>query len=497
MTLTNGGRGLATLAAPARNHYFYSKLMDVPHVVMEQTYFNRKRWLLNRLGLGEGILCGLEVTAKDKLLCVAPGVAVDALGREIIVPEVVCLENPLVMGDGQTDAGEPLEPGEKYHLCLAYRECPADFMPVLVTDCNTREQCEPGTIIESYALTLRKGEPPRPTVDPELCQALTDAVDEAVKDKSSERRQRLAEHLAGGCEVRPESACVVLAGLEVAAGGALSVSAPGVRRMIYSNAQLLDLLLCVAECCGDDTPPPTPTDTAVKSASAETGTPVSANLNATTGDLHFVIPPGADGVSVRSATAQEGTPVSATFDPASGNIHFVIPKGDPGPPGTGPNLGLTKVNEISWGHEGQMTIDQFMEGLSVIFSGDIQSHPKIDPSWFLVAVEYPLPAPPVPVVIPLQPATTLTQRVLAETIALVTPVKARFAPMGAFKATYLDTLAQGNVAPDKVLCRVVVKCSFLLDAKREAVDGDFLKGQLPSGDGIPGGDFESWFYLTP
>src|SRR5206468_11586399 len=52
----NGNR-LGTLTPPQRNKYFYGKLMDVPHFQMEQTYGNWKRWLLNRLALGEGVLC--------------------------------------------------------------------------------------------------------------------------------------------------------------------------------------------------------------------------------------------------------------------------------------------------------------------------------------------------------------------------------------------------------------------------------------------------------
>ena len=56
---------LNELRTPARNHYFYGKLLDVFHFQMEQTYFNRKRWLLNRLGLGSGVLCGLEVILAD------------------------------------------------------------------------------------------------------------------------------------------------------------------------------------------------------------------------------------------------------------------------------------------------------------------------------------------------------------------------------------------------------------------------------------------------
>jgi hypothetical protein len=46
------------------------------------------------------------------------------------------------------------------------------------------------------------------------------------------------------------------------------------------------------------------------------------------------------------------------------------------------------------------------------------------------------------------------------------------------------------------LCRVVLKCNALKDVNDNAIDGDFLLGTLPSGDGKAGGDFESWFTLS-
>lgn len=75
---------LRALAAPRRNNYFYGKRLDVPHFRMEQDYGKEKQWLLNRLSLGKGVLCGLDVTAQQGQVCVSPGVAIDGLGREII-----------------------------------------------------------------------------------------------------------------------------------------------------------------------------------------------------------------------------------------------------------------------------------------------------------------------------------------------------------------------------------------------------------------------------
>jgi hypothetical protein len=47
---------------------------------------------------------------------------------------------------------------------------------------------------------------------------------------------------------------------------------------------------------------------------------------------------------------------------------------------------------------------------------------------------------------------------------------------------------------DNVELFVQVRCDLVTDfEKNQAVDGDFLRGQLPTGNQIPGGTFWSWF----
>jgi hypothetical protein len=43
---------------------------------------------------------------------------------------------------------------------------------------------------------------------------------------------------------------------------------------------------------------------------------------------------------------------------------------------------------------------------------------------------------------------------------------------------------------------VTLKCDFILDCHHNPVDGAHLRGRLPSGDGVPGGQFESWFRVV-
>jgi hypothetical protein len=44
---------------------------------------------------------------------------------------------------------------------------------------------------------------------------------------------------------------------------------------------------------------------------------------------------------------------------------------------------------------------------------------------------------------------------------------------------------------------VTLKSAHILDEDGNALDGEFVAGQLPSGNGTPGGDFYSYFWIRP
>jgi hypothetical protein len=253
---------LGKLTAPERNRYYYGKLLDERNLQLEQDHINRKRWLVNRLGLGEGVLCGLEVTAgKDgSQLCISRGVAVDALGREIIVPQPWCFD-PWKITDECGQVIETLSP-EKSHdiqICLAYSECYADYAPMLVADCNAREQCEPGTIRESFRVMVKDvtDKPPsRIGVDEKLCETLRVEAKDA-----SERRQHVCEYTTGACATPPEETCVMLAVVTLNAGdkknpqGTIgAIKTCEYRRPLYSNSALSDMIMCLAGRAGAGAP---------------------------------------------------------------------------------------------------------------------------------------------------------------------------------------------------------------------------------------------------
>ena len=65
MTQLTGDGYPGTTTVLQRNRFYPRKLMEVRHWQAEQAYHRRSRELLTRLGLGTGVLCGLDVTRDD------------------------------------------------------------------------------------------------------------------------------------------------------------------------------------------------------------------------------------------------------------------------------------------------------------------------------------------------------------------------------------------------------------------------------------------------
>lgn len=259
MNTQNSNGRLETLTALRRNNYYYGKLMDVLHFEMEQSYVNRKRWLLNRLSLGEGVLCGLTVQVVNGELCVNPGVAIDGFGREIIVPTVACID-PWQLTD---DCGKPqtaLDPKatRQVTICLAYNECNTDYAPVMVADCNTREQAAAGTVVESYCLSIRDGVPASAP------QGLGERACNSLFEIKEDRHKLLGAALDESCPAPPENSCIPLATVLLQDGTIGDPDCFTYRPMVYSNTVLLEMILCLAErieeCCANQNNEPTPAD---------------------------------------------------------------------------------------------------------------------------------------------------------------------------------------------------------------------------------------------
>ena len=274
----------AGLAAFVRNRYFYGKLLDVHHLEMEQRYLNEKRWLLNRLGLGTGVICGLELEPDESgRVLLRDGVAIDGRGREIVVTAPHVIEDPMALTD---ECGRPT--GERANgmatISLCFHECDVDPAPVLVADCDVREECRPGAVRERFRVVVTDGPPDllsrincgalggdegggRQPFD-DQAEGMETAFDpshhyaaqpygDTARPVTAFDRQRLTV-FAALCKLvdtrcaAPEHICVPIGvvrevGAEEGEDPTVAVLGCGARVPILSNVDLLDLMICLIQ----------------------------------------------------------------------------------------------------------------------------------------------------------------------------------------------------------------------------------------------------------
>jgi hypothetical protein len=248
------------LAAPQRNQYFYGKLLDVPHLQLEQEYFNSKRWLINLLLHGAGVISGLAVTpnADGSGVVIQSGVALDGWGREIIVPAASVAFDPRALTDDNGNPTGTQSGAGSVIISLCYQECGIDPAPVLVPGCEPAGSCASSSTREQYVVTVKAG-----TVIP-LPVACT--FNDIFKPDSGNQLPNLHAALAARVS-QPYTdgsgaGCVVLAQVNLPASGAIDATMidNSVRPVVVSNALLLELLFCLAKRVQDVTSPsPTPT----------------------------------------------------------------------------------------------------------------------------------------------------------------------------------------------------------------------------------------------
>lgn len=259
-TSCSNGEFVKSLSTPTRNKYFYGKLMDAFHFELEQKYVNRKRWLLNQLALGHGVLCGLQVapTNNGKQVIVGSGAAIDDLGREIIVPTSSQPMDPRQPTDAcGRPSGDRITGAETVHICLAYHECEDEPVPVLVGDCDARGGCAPSLIRERYRIIVRKGAPPG--INP-TC-GLQNPFAPPPAGQPSPLHFALVNRISQPCAEPQGDPCVVLAQISLPEGDAAITDGMidlSFRPIIYGNELLFELLLCLAQQVPDGEPEPEP-----------------------------------------------------------------------------------------------------------------------------------------------------------------------------------------------------------------------------------------------
>jgi hypothetical protein len=242
----------ADLKAPVRNRYFYGKLLDVKHLEMEQDYFNSKRALINRLVIGPGVVCGLDVelTEDYKSVIVLPGVAIDRCGREIVVtkPSQPVTLPPFPPHPSDDENYKPQYQGKYEHrkddhpeyceedyayVVLCYHECESDPVRAVAGDCETVALCVAGSVREQYEVKVLEG------CAPERKSNFPDVIDGRRISYAA-----IVDYVTRGCRPLPDDCCVPLANIRLrqADDGWQPEVDIAIRPIVYNYRLLFDLI---------------------------------------------------------------------------------------------------------------------------------------------------------------------------------------------------------------------------------------------------------------
>lgn len=393
-----------------RNNYFYGKLMTVRDFFAEQCYFNGKRWLINRMILGWGVVCGLDVVSKDNdptKVIVKPGLAIDCCGRELLVCEDQVVD--LVPQESECDKPkvQTEQKEQKLLICLEFYDCKTEPVHTPPVACDQKEKGEFNRIRDSFVIRVKR---PDEVCIPPTCLEYCPLSD----DKLSSIHDYLCGVLKEGCPECPEKSCLILAEITITPAEdpsqtpSIAIDPCSKRRLVLGNAMLYDLIRCFH---GD-----LPHVTTINWQS--NGTTISWD--------DFANGIYKEGVKVGFDRKMDGTTINANT--------FQL---------------MVKMEDSDTGN---YRYDRVPGDVSYQYDGSTKS-------------------------------SVATFAIISKWLVDVFFGYSRIREKG---GEFL----------------VVLKGDFIMSVGDEcvpakALDGDFIGATLPSGNGTPGGDFESWFTIMP
>lgn len=132
----------------SRNNYYHGKLLTVKDFKDEQDYFNDKRRLINKFLHGAGVVSGLKVISLDlQHISIEPGMAIDYLGREIVIDKPVVKKLNTIHGFDSANETDIL------YLYLEYNEENKKFTNITQSS-NEDENNNHNKVEESYTFKL-------------------------------------------------------------------------------------------------------------------------------------------------------------------------------------------------------------------------------------------------------------------------------------------------------------------------------------------------------
>jgi hypothetical protein len=95
---------------------------------------------------------------QSKYVCIEPGTAIDCCGHEILIREEECIDITQLEAwktINKQEEGKKEPTPHSLQICMRYRECPTEDVPVLFDECGCDEtKCAPNRILESYDIDL-------------------------------------------------------------------------------------------------------------------------------------------------------------------------------------------------------------------------------------------------------------------------------------------------------------------------------------------------------
>jgi DNA-binding beta-propeller fold protein YncE len=150
-----------------RNTYWHGKLMLPQDFTDEQRYQRDKIRHHNQRLHGTGVVCGLQVqghateACRDRLVTITPGSALDCCGNEIVLTAAESID---ITGLPAVQAIDPDDPAtHELRICLRYRECGTEPVPVLYDECGCDDgRCLPNRILETFEADVVLDPPAEP-----------------------------------------------------------------------------------------------------------------------------------------------------------------------------------------------------------------------------------------------------------------------------------------------------------------------------------------------
>jgi hypothetical protein len=507
-----------------RNAYWMGKLMLPRDFIDEQHYVIDKLRHHHVHLHGWGVVCGLKVVphetaaCRHRFVCVEPGVAIDCCGHDVILTERDCIDLLAVPAiRALQESGDSAE--HTLQVCIRYRECPTEQVPVLYDDCGCEtgcdaERCAPNRILESYELGVIV-DPPPPTEPPPALPCGDLWADRAAL-----------------CELCDTADCVLLATITAYVVGQPVEETQidnKVRKLLPSNQTIKEVIDCLLNSGGGGGGGGLD---GVELTMVDCGQPASAVLEVDGAgqqilklDIPNGCPPGIASATVTMVDC--ATPAAAVIETdGAGNriLELTIPSacGQEFPPGLD-DITLTMVDcsepgsaaivtdaagnriielriptccealshlcGISWPHAGAMNAGELVErGLFIAFDAKVQAADLANAvvllgreeetgCWCEMDLE-------------LEPGDFPEQ-------CVIDPAAFQGSNDPFVTAVRIRPFRQGL----RRRIRVLLKGDFLRDSEGKGVDANHLPpwfGGAPAyrtGDGVEGGTFESWFTL--